>query len=101
MQQFTLNDVEKVPPNRFQHDNSCHAMGVPQPVHWDRQLDGPVVDKDYYLIGWSDSLDERFMHNREGQIALLLFHPEMGEIWQHYPAYEEDRETLLFQGRLL
>lgn len=92
-----LLDLEKLSPARFSYENSVLANRLPTPCYLDIAARQPVVEAGYELVGWADNIDQRLMRDREGQIALMLFHPEYGEVWQHYPALLCEREELVFR----
>jgi hypothetical protein len=76
------------------------SMRISIPIYYDGPSDTITVAKPWSVVGWSDAVDERFMYNRENNIGLMMFHPEEGEAWQHYPVFEDDfMETYVFVSR--
>jgi hypothetical protein len=75
-------------------------MQVGTPVYLDTASGIIVIEKPWRLLGWCDKLDSILMIGREGQIGLLMWHPDKGEVWEHYPLFDEDeRSTAIFQSR--
>jgi hypothetical protein len=96
-----LRDIPQLPKRSFSWRNSCRTAGVPAPCHLDLSSGRLKVDAEFQITGWCDNPDEQLMHGREGQIVLMFFHPEYGEIWEHYPLFDEDeREAAIFECTL-
>jgi hypothetical protein len=75
-------------------------MRLDTPVYKDVASNTITIGKPWKLLGWCDNLDGSLMHGREGQIALLIWHPVEGEAWQHYPLFDEDdRQAAKFMSR--
>ena len=85
-----LRDVPQLPRRRFRYDNGCQYLRVATPCHLDTATGYMLVDRYYHLTGWCDSPPKELMHNREGQIALMFFSAEDGDVWQHYPLFDKD-----------
>lgn len=95
--------IPEIESNRFHYDNSIRWLRLAPPAWLDTASGKIHIDKPWILLGWSRKLRESLTLNREGQLALLFFHPEYGEAWEHYPWYPEDGEltTDEFQGEIL
>ena len=88
-----LCDYEKMSPSKFSFDNSVFRCGIPQPMRFCHDVDGPLVDKGWQVIGWCDTL-YGFLA-KEDCIAVMLFHSEEGEVWQHYPSVALECEVTM------
>ena len=95
-----FRDLAKLPRHRFRYDNQVRAMRLATPVYKDIASDTITVERPWEVLGWCDRLDGHLMHGREGQIALMMWHPEEGEAWEHYPLFDEDdRDAAKFVSR--
>ena len=95
-----FRDLPRLPGHSFRYDNHVRTMGVATPAYLDGATDTITVTKPWTVIGWSDRVDERLMVGRDGQIGLMMFHPEEGEAWEHYPLFDEDdRDAAIFVSR--
>ena len=95
-----FRDLEKLPSWQFRYDNMVRAMRIATPCYWDVANRQIVVEQPWVITGWSDKVDGALMHGREGQIGLMMWHPEEGEAWEHYPLFDkEDRDEAVFVSR--
>jgi len=85
-----LRDVPKLPKRSFRYDNGCQYLMTPTPCHLDTATGRLKVDPNYHLVGWCERPPPELMHGRQGQILLMFFNSEEGEIWQHYPLFDKD-----------
>ena len=93
-----FRDLEKVASHRFRGNNSVNALRIGTPVWLDFANGWIKVDPEFRLLGWSDKLEPGLMINRKGQIGLLLWHPDYGECWEHYPLCDEgDMDAAVFK----
>lgn len=95
---LTLRDVKKVSGTRFRYDNWVRSIGIEQPAIYDLDTREIVIELPWQLIGWSDAMDSDLMHGREGQIALLFWHPECDllgcdDAWQHIGLYDDEQRN--------
>ncbi len=75
---------------------------IATPVYFHLKSGTITVEKPWKIVGWCDTLDNSLMVNREGQIALMMHHPEHGDCWQHYPLFDDDeRKEAVFVSRSL
>ena len=91
---FTGKDIPKISPNKFRYDNSFwyNQLGLAAIC-----LQGTVtIDPEWELIGVCADIGDL---NRKDSVALMLFHSEHGEKWQHYP--NSGYEYLPWKGRLV
>ena len=86
-----LSTLEKKGGSYFRLDNSIRSRHIPTPVYFKGERGGNII----YTIAsgwspscWSDTLEAQLMLNREGNIGLMLFHPEEGEVWMHVHIFE-------------
>lgn len=94
-----LSAVEKLPGSRFRYDNHVSYLQLAPPCHGDIATGRIRIATPWVLCGWSDAVADELMYRREGQIGLMLWHPDEGEAWQHYPLFtDEDREAAVFVG---
>jgi hypothetical protein len=94
-----LIDIPKLSPNAFTHRNSFSSCLTPTCLRLDFETGLVHVGPEWQITGWSAKLPQHLMFGREGQIAVMLFCKEDGELWQHYPAYEETRDELVFETK--
>jgi hypothetical protein len=95
-----FRDLERLHGSRFRYDNQIRSMRLSTPAYRDTASGTITVEKPWQLIGWCDQVDGNLMHGREGQIALMMWHPEEGEAWEHYPLYDQDdRDAAIFVSR--
>lgn len=92
-------DLERLPASRFRYDNMIRFMRLATPVYIDTPTGMNIVEKPWILLGWSDNVNNTLMCGQEGQIALMMFHPEEGEAWEHYPLFDGERENARFVYR--
>jgi len=98
MADVRLLDIPKLPKTAFHFRNSCRHAGVPQPARLNLHTGKIEIEQGFAITGWCERPDELLMHGREGQILLMFFHPDEGEIWEHYPLFDEDeRSRAVFQ----
>lgn len=91
-----LKDIPKLSPSCFSAENMIRRNHA-TPCYRDIASGMPVIESPWVLVGWSDRVDQSLMHGREGQTCLMLFHPEVGEYWQHYPFLDdEERDAARF-----
>lgn len=94
-----FRDLPKLSPSEFGLDNMIRTNHA-TPCYLDTASGRIVVERPWRVTGWSDQVDERLMYGREGQVCLMLFHPEHGEFWEHYPLFdEEDRDRAVFEAK--
>jgi len=92
-------DLPRIASHQFRYDNHCSRVPAMAPCWRDLATGAIGVEPEWDLVGWSDRIDEHLMCNREGQIGLMLFHPDVGEMWQHYPLEKEDMGSAVFIRR--
>lgn len=91
-------DLPQCAPHRFRYDNSVRYLRLAPLVRLETSSGEIVVDPPVRLVGWSDRLDAALMRDRDGQIALLFWHPEHEEVWEHYPLFvSDDRDAAVFR----
>lgn len=89
--QILLKDIPQLSKRRFTHENHCTQHGYPGPCHFDTATGRLRVEYGWHITGWCASPpDELCPGFRKGQITMMFFHAENGEMWQHYPLYDED-----------
>lgn len=94
-----LIDVPELSPSQFTAENMIRRHHA-TPCYLNIATGRPVIERPWRLVGWCNNVDESLMHNREGQLCLMLFHPEEGEWWQHYAVIDdEDRRQLRFDAK--
>lgn len=105
MSELLLSNVETLSPNKFNYKNSFNYNQVPTPVHLDlhdkRNGFTLLVAKGWTVTGVCYSPPQEIMSaSREGQIVIMLFHPDEGELWQHYPLYKKSyqKRTVRFKN---
>lgn len=93
-----LLEIPQLPKSAFHFRNSCRHAGVPQPARLNLHTGKIEIVQGFAITGWCERPDEQLMHGREGQILLMFFNPEEGELWEHYPLFDdEDRSNAVFQ----
>jgi hypothetical protein len=98
---FRFRDIPRLPSNAFTFENMIR-FECGTPCYRDIASGRITVEKPWAIVGWSDQVDERLMHGREDYIAIMLFHPDRGEFWQHYPLMDQDmRDAAVFDGLLM
>ena len=98
---FRLRDIPVISPNSFTFENMIR-FECGTPCYRDIASGRITVEKPWAIVGWSDQVSRNLMRGREGQIAIMLFHPDRGEFWQHYPLMDQDmRDAAVFDGLLM
>ena len=96
-----LRELPKLPSHQFRYDNSIGYQRIPPPAFWDTANGVILVDKGFALVGWCDRLPPKLLrksHEDANQIGLMMFCERYGEVWEHYPWYEqEDLDEFRFQ----
>lgn len=83
-----LRDLPEISPSRFQPYNSILWLHIPT-VCWLDTASGFIdVDDDFFLIGCCRRTPEQ--RKREGNIGIMIFSEEHGEVWQHYPISDDE-----------
>lgn len=88
-----LRDLPKLSPSQFRYDNSIGYLRIPPPAIWDTANGVIRLDSKFALVGWSDYLPEELLRKNyfdANQIGLMVFSERYGEVWEHYPWYEEE-----------
>lgn len=92
-----LRDIPELSPSEFSFENSVLHCGVPTPCYRDTASGKIVIEGGFRLVGWCRNMPEHLMHGREGQIGLMLFSEEDGQVWEHYPLFDDDsRDAAVF-----
>lgn len=84
-----ITNIPVLSPNEFSIDNSVLYLGIPQPCHLDWHSGKVIIDKGYSIVGYCAKMHDWLMHNRSGQIGIMLLGADGNEVWQHYPYYED------------
>ncbi len=98
---FRFRDIPPLSPHSFTFENMIR-FECGTPCYRDIASGRITVEKPWAIVGWSDQVDDSLMHGREDYIAIMLFHPDRGEFWQHYPLMDQDmRDAAVFDGLLM
>jgi hypothetical protein len=95
-QKKRIIDLVKISPNLFRLKNSIQWKHIPTPIKVGGWRTGCYELEDgWIIIGYSNKVEENLMIGRENQICIMLFHPEEGDCWMHFPIIDEEdyRET--------
>ena len=93
-------DLPELSPMAFQPDKGVGYLRIPTPCWLDLASGLINVDDDFYLVGRCTKMHEHVSHGREGQVGIMLFCEEYGEVWEHYPLWDEDeREAANFSTK--
>ena len=90
-----LSDVPELNPSLFTWQNSARRIQA-VPIVGTNSVFELVTDRSYEVVGWSRSLDARMMKNRDGQIAIMFWSKETGNVWQHHPVSEAHQHEIRF-----
>lgn len=85
-----FRDLPELSPAHFRLVNSVYSCHIPGPAHLDLASGLIKVDDDFWLVGWCGKIDPHLMYGREGQIGLMFFSKDDGEVWEHYPLFDDD-----------
>jgi len=85
-----LRDVPQLPKRKFHYRNSCAYLMSMTPCNLDTATGRLFVDRDFQLIGWCANPPSEIMRGRDGQIVMMFANDDDGEMWQHYPLFDQD-----------
>lgn len=89
---ITIDSIEKLNNQYFTYENMCLTKGIGFICFFNITSREVIIDPEFELLGWCDSINSRLMHGREEQIGLLFWHKELEYIWCHYPKIDNTVE---------
>lgn len=97
-----LLDLPIIPAIRFRYDNSVCWHRIPPPAFWDTANGIIRLEPEFSLVGYCLRLPDavlRASQVADEQLGLMMFSQRYGEIWEHYPWYDDDcLRSMVFEG---